>query len=69
VIEITDCRDQAAKRLLDVTSQGSAPTHTGLTRGHVTPTFFINGRLLSGAQPESSFERIIEEELNQQAKR
>ncbi len=27
-----------------------------------TPTFFINGRLLSGAQPLESFVRIIEEE-------
>jgi protein-disulfide isomerase len=30
-----------------------------------TPVFFINGRLLSGAQPESEFVRIIEDELNQ----
>jgi predicted DsbA family dithiol-disulfide isomerase len=29
-----------------------------------TPTFFINGRLLIGAQPFSAFERIIEEELD-----
>jgi len=29
-----------------------------------TPFFFINGRLLSGAQPESEFVRIIEDELN-----
>jgi protein-disulfide isomerase len=28
-----------------------------------TPTFFINGRLLSGAQPLDSFVRVIEEEL------
>ena len=28
-----------------------------------TPFFFINGRLLSGAQPESEFVRIIEDEL------
>lgn len=28
-----------------------------------TPTFFINGRLLIGAQPFNEFERIIEEEL------
>ncbi len=28
-----------------------------------TPSFFINGRLLSGAQPESEFIRIIEDEL------
>ena len=29
-----------------------------------TPFFFINGRLLSGAQPESEFVRIIEDELH-----
>lgn len=33
-----------------------------------TPAFFINGRLLSGAQPESDFARIIDEELSVQAK-
>ena len=30
-----------------------------------TPAFFINGRLLSGAQPLESFVRVIEEELVQ----
>jgi protein-disulfide isomerase len=34
-----------------------------------TPAFFINGRLLSGAQPESEFARIIDEELNKRAQR
>ena len=29
-----------------------------------TPAFFINGRFLSGAQPFSEFEQVIEEELN-----
>lgn len=29
-----------------------------------TPTFFINGRLVSGAQPIESFKEIIEEELS-----
>jgi protein-disulfide isomerase len=29
-----------------------------------TPAFFINGRALSGAQPESEFARVIDEELN-----
>jgi protein-disulfide isomerase len=28
-----------------------------------TPTFFINGRMISGAQPESEFRRVIDEEL------
>lgn len=34
-----------------------------------TPAFFINGRLLSGAQPENEFVRIIDEELNRRAQR
>lgn len=34
-----------------------------------TPAFFINGRLLSGAQPENEFARIIDEELNRRALR
>ena len=37
-----------------------AGTHAGVTG---TPAFFINGRLLSGAQPLESFARVIEEEL------
>jgi protein-disulfide isomerase len=28
-----------------------------------TPGIFINGILLSGAQPEATFERVIESEL------
>src|SRR5437879_10243711 len=35
----------------------------GVTR---TPAFFINGRLVSGAQPENEFARV-DEELNQRA--
>ncbi len=34
-----------------------------------TPAFFINGRLLSGAQPENEFARVIDEELNKRAQR
>ena len=34
-----------------------------------TPSFFINGRLLSGAQPEREFARVIDEELNKRAQR
>ena len=29
-----------------------------------TPAFFINGRMLSGAQPFDAFKRIIDEELS-----
>ena len=28
-----------------------------------TPTFFINGRVISGAQPLESFTRTVDEEL------
>ena len=28
-----------------------------------TPAFFINGRNLSGAQPQASFEKVVDEEL------
>jgi len=28
-----------------------------------TPAFFINGRNLSGAQPQASFERVVDEEM------
>jgi len=34
-----------------------------------TPAFFINGRLLSGAQPENEFARMIDEELNRRAQK
>ena len=30
-----------------------------------TPSFFINGRFLSGAQPYESFKRMIDEELRE----
>ncbi len=30
---------------------------------HSTPTFFVNGRMLTGAQPLENFEAIVEEEL------
>jgi protein-disulfide isomerase len=33
-----------------------------------TPAFFINGRLLSGAQPYEAFKRVIEEELDAKKK-
>jgi protein-disulfide isomerase len=30
-----------------------------------TPSFFVNGRFLSGAQPFESFKRVIDEELKE----
>lgn len=35
---------------------------------HSTPTFFINGRMLTGAQPLKAFEEVIAEELLQVAR-
>lgn len=34
-----------------------------------TPAFFINGRALSGAQPEEAFRKLIDEELAEAARR
>jgi len=34
-----------------------------------TPAFFVNGRLLSGAQPFESFKRVIDEELQLKTQR
>ena len=43
------------------------PDRQALTVGvDGTPTFVINGRMLSGAQPPSEFESVIDEELAQQ---
>jgi len=39
-------------------------TRLGITG---TPAFFINGRLLTGAQPFEMFARMIDEELSQTA--
>jgi protein-disulfide isomerase len=45
--------------------QGIAEDMRALARigGHGTPTFFINGRELSGAQPLPAFQTIIDEEI------
>ncbi len=48
---------EVAKRIAGDTTQASKLGVTG------TPAFFINGRFLSGAQPFSSFKRVIDEEL------
>ena len=34
-----------------------------------TPAFFINGRMISGAQPFEAFKRIIDEELELKSNR
>lgn len=54
------CLDSGEKAQLvkDDLSEGSQAGVTG------TPGFFVNGRLISGAQPFEEFRKIIEEELN-----
>ena len=49
---------QKVKARIDLDS--SAAAKLGVTG---TPAFFVNGRYLSGAQPFSSFKRLIDEEL------
>lgn len=46
-------KDEVAKDLADATSVGV----------NGTPVFFVNGRLLAGAHPFSTFQKVIEEEL------
>ncbi|MBL8019321.1 MAG: thioredoxin domain-containing protein [Leptospirales bacterium] len=45
------------KEIQDAQKSGEAVGVSG------TPAFFINGRMLSGAQPQAAFEQIIDEEL------
>jgi protein-disulfide isomerase len=41
----------------------------GMAEGvSATPTFFINGRIISGAQPFEAFKTVIDEELARAAK-
>ena len=54
------CLD-AGKKADKVRSQMQAGMQAGVSG---TPAFFINGVMISGAQPYSAFEEIIETELN-----
>ncbi len=56
-----DLSSAAVKKRIDADSAKAASL--GVTG---TPAFFINGRYLSGAQPFSSFKRLIDEELKKQ---
>jgi protein-disulfide isomerase len=48
----------------------SADSSQGTSLGaNGTPTFFINGRQLVGAQPLESFKAIIDEEIKKKAKK
>jgi protein-disulfide isomerase len=53
------CVDQHKYRAV-VDTDAQAGTDAGVTG---TPAFFINGRLLSGAQPFDAFKQVIDEEL------
>jgi protein-disulfide isomerase len=53
----------SAKVKARVDGDSSAAAKLGVTG---TPAFFINGRYLSGAQPFSAFQRVIDEELKKQ---
>jgi protein-disulfide isomerase len=48
-----------------IETDGKAGTEAGVSG---TPAFFINGRLLSGAQPFEAFKRIIDEEIEMKKK-
>ncbi len=50
----------SAKVKKRVDGDSAAAAKLGVTG---TPAFFVNGRYLSGAQPFSSFKRLIDEEL------
>ena len=51
---------KSAKVKARVDTDSLAAAKLGVTG---TPAFFVNGRYLSGAQPFSSFKRLIDEEL------
>ena len=53
------CVDEHKYRAV-VDADTRAGTEAGVTG---TAAFFINGRLLSGAQPYEAFKRLIDEEL------
>jgi predicted DsbA family dithiol-disulfide isomerase len=54
-------RDSASEAVRDrIRADAAEAKELGVTG---TPAFFVNGRFLSGAQPFSSFKRLIEEEL------
>jgi 2-hydroxychromene-2-carboxylate isomerase len=53
------CLDSGSKAA-DVEKNKKAGDEVGVTG---TPAFFINGRLISGAQPLDAFKAIIDEEL------
>ena len=63
ISEYTACLDE--NRYLDEVEFDGLDGQLEGVRG--TPAFFINGQLLSGAQPYSIFERLVQRELEQAA--
>ena len=59
-IDIADCLDN--EDFAEEVEKDMADGQKYGVRG--TPAFFINGRLVSGAQPFANFEKVIEEELS-----
>jgi len=57
--QLNQCLD-AGKYRAEVNNDLAAGTAAGVSG---TPSFFINGKLLVGAQPFSAFQEIIEQEL------
>ncbi len=57
-----DLASKKVKSRIDIDSAAAAKL--GVTG---TPAFFVNGRYLSGAQPFSSFKRLIDEELKKKS--
>ena len=53
-----DSRSEAVRARIDADAEEARKL--GVTG---TPSFFVNGRFLSGAQPYESFKRLIDEEL------
>jgi protein-disulfide isomerase len=51
--DMTSCKTAVARSMADMQGFGV----------YAIPTFFINGRVLTGAQPQASFEAIIDEEI------
>ena len=53
--------DMASSDIEDRIKEQQAQGMTLGARG--TPAFFVNGRFLSGAQPQANFEKLIDEEM------
>jgi len=59
-------KDMASSDVEDRIKEQQAQGMTLGARG--TPAFFVNGRFLSGAQPQAAFEKLIDEEMKKAEK-